>query len=83
MNDRSESAKSIFLEAIEKHVPEQWPAFVEQSCAGNISLKANQVIDVLRQSPLKIDVVRDRDDSHGQNRRPQVEGDDLSSVREN
>src|SRR5438552_16967534 len=39
MNARSESAKSIFLEAIEKHLPEQWPAFVERACGDNPSLK--------------------------------------------
>src|SRR5262249_24463660 len=33
-------AKAIFLEAIEEHVPEQWPAFLEQACAGDARLRA-------------------------------------------
>jgi serine/threonine protein kinase/tetratricopeptide (TPR) repeat protein len=40
MGDRSNPAKSIFLEAIEKHVPERWPAFLAQACAGDLLLCA-------------------------------------------
>jgi hypothetical protein len=40
MSDRSEQAKSIFLEAIEKHMPDQWPAFLEQGCGGDTALRA-------------------------------------------
>src|ERR1700687_249369 len=39
MSDRSEQAKSIFLEALEQ-APEQWPPFLEQACAGDAGLRA-------------------------------------------
>jgi serine/threonine protein kinase/Tfp pilus assembly protein PilF len=40
MSDRSERAKSIFLEALDRHTPEQWPAFVAEACAGDDDLRA-------------------------------------------
>src|SRR5439155_16254615 len=40
MGDPSNQAKSIFLAAIEDHAPEQWPAFLEQACAGDVLLRA-------------------------------------------
>jgi serine/threonine protein kinase/tetratricopeptide (TPR) repeat protein len=40
MPERSNQAKSIFLEAIEEHTPEQWPAFVERACTGDRLLRA-------------------------------------------
>jgi serine/threonine protein kinase/tetratricopeptide (TPR) repeat protein len=40
MGDQSNQAKSIFLAAIDEHTPEQWPAFVEQACAGDVRLRA-------------------------------------------
>jgi serine/threonine protein kinase/tetratricopeptide (TPR) repeat protein len=40
MRERSSQAKAIFLEAIEEHTPEQWPAFVEQTAAGDAQLRA-------------------------------------------
>jgi eukaryotic-like serine/threonine-protein kinase len=40
MGDPSNQAKAIFLEAIEGHGPEQWPAFVERACAGDARLRA-------------------------------------------
>ena len=40
MSDQSNRAKAIFLAAIEEHVPEQWAAFLEQACAGDVLLRA-------------------------------------------
>jgi serine/threonine protein kinase/tetratricopeptide (TPR) repeat protein len=40
MGDPSNQAKAIFLAAIEDHAPEQWPAFLDQACAGNADLRA-------------------------------------------
>src|SRR5438128_3664009 len=40
MSDRSEQAKSIFLEALDEHAPQAWPAFLEQACAGDAVLRA-------------------------------------------
>jgi serine/threonine protein kinase/tetratricopeptide (TPR) repeat protein len=38
---QSNQAKSIFLEAIDEHAPEQWPAFLERACAGDVLLRAD------------------------------------------
>jgi serine/threonine protein kinase len=40
MREQSNQAKSIFLEAIEQHAPERWPAFLDQACAGDVLLRA-------------------------------------------
>ena len=32
-------AKAIFLEAVERHGPEQWPAFLDRACAGRPDLR--------------------------------------------
>src|SRR5262245_42486070 len=34
MNATPQQAKAIFLEAVEKHAPDQWPAFLDQACPG-------------------------------------------------
>jgi hypothetical protein len=47
MGEQPNQAKSIFLEAIEEHAPEQWPAFLEQACAGDVQLRA-EVAKLLR-----------------------------------
>src|SRR5262245_2383450 len=41
MNDRSDQAKSIFLEAIDRIPPEQWPAFLDQACGNDQILRAD------------------------------------------
>jgi WD40 repeat protein/serine/threonine protein kinase len=40
MDDPCKQAKSIFLAALEEHAPEEWPAFVEQACVGDVILRA-------------------------------------------
>jgi serine/threonine protein kinase/tetratricopeptide (TPR) repeat protein len=40
MGEQSNRAKAIFLAALEDHAPEQWPAFLEQACAGDVLLRA-------------------------------------------
>jgi serine/threonine protein kinase len=39
MNVDSNEAKGIFLEAVEQHAPERWPAFLDQACAGRPELR--------------------------------------------
>jgi serine/threonine protein kinase len=39
MADSSNQAKAIFLAAIEDHAPEQWPAFLDRACAGDVRLR--------------------------------------------
>jgi serine/threonine protein kinase/tetratricopeptide (TPR) repeat protein len=40
MGEQSYQAKSIFLAAIDEHSPEEWPALLDQACAGNTQLRA-------------------------------------------
>src|SRR5215831_15822056 len=40
MGEQSNQAKSIFLAAIDEQAPAQWPAFLEQACAGDVVLRA-------------------------------------------
>jgi serine/threonine protein kinase/tetratricopeptide (TPR) repeat protein len=40
MGTPSERAKSVFLEAVEGHRPEEWPAFLDRACAGDGALRA-------------------------------------------
>jgi tetratricopeptide (TPR) repeat protein len=39
MNVDPNQAKVIFLEAVEQHEPDQWPAFLDQVCAGQPELR--------------------------------------------
>ena len=39
MNAEAKSAKAIFLEAVERHAPGQWPAFLDWACAGRPDLR--------------------------------------------
>src|SRR6516225_4937800 len=39
MNVDPNQAKAVFLEAVEKHDPDQWPAFLDQACAGQPELR--------------------------------------------
>jgi serine/threonine protein kinase/tetratricopeptide (TPR) repeat protein len=34
-----QQAKAIFLQAVEQHPPEQWPAFLDQACSGQPELR--------------------------------------------
>jgi serine/threonine protein kinase/tetratricopeptide (TPR) repeat protein len=40
MNPDPNRAKAIFLEAVEQHAPDRWPAFLEQACGGDADLRA-------------------------------------------
>src|SRR5262249_38877786 len=50
MSDHPNQAKAIFLAAIDEHTPEQWPAFLDQTCAGDVPLRA-EVERLLRAQP--------------------------------
>jgi serine/threonine protein kinase/tetratricopeptide (TPR) repeat protein len=62
MSDRMEQAKSIFLEAIDRHAPEQWPAFLEHACGGDGALRAE--VEKLLRAQVEIGSF------HGQSRVP-------------
>lgn len=46
MNSQIDQIKSIFLDAIEKHAPDQWEAFLDDACLGNEKLR-NDVLSLL------------------------------------
>src|SRR5262245_84801 len=48
MNADPNPAKAAFLEAVEKHDPEQWPAFLDRACAGQPELRRR--VEVLLQA---------------------------------
>ena len=39
MNADPNPAKAIFLEAVERHAPDQWPAFLDRACVGQPDLR--------------------------------------------
>ncbi len=39
MNADPNPAKAIFLEAVERHAPDHWPAFLDRACAGRPDLR--------------------------------------------
>src|SRR5262249_22751999 len=39
MNAEPNPAKALFLEAVERHAPERWPAFLDRACAGRPELR--------------------------------------------
>ena len=39
MNLSDESAKAIFLEAVDNHGPQEWPAFLDKACGDNVALR--------------------------------------------
>ena len=47
MNADPNPAKAIFLEAVERHAPDQWPAFLDRACVGQPALRG-QVEALLR-----------------------------------
>jgi hypothetical protein len=48
MNADPNPAKAIFLEAVEKHDPDGWPAFLDRACAGRAELRCR--VEVLLQA---------------------------------
>jgi hypothetical protein len=39
MNANPDPAKAIFLEAVQRHAPDQWPVFLERASAGGPELR--------------------------------------------
>src|SRR5262245_32721743 len=48
MNADPQQAKAIFLQAVEKHDPDHWPAFLDQACAGQPEMRRR--VEVLLQA---------------------------------
>jgi WD40 repeat protein/serine/threonine protein kinase len=39
MNADAQQVRSVFLAAVEKHTPDQWPAYLDEACAGDEDLR--------------------------------------------
>jgi serine/threonine protein kinase len=52
MNPDPYRAKAIFLEAVEEQQPDQWPAFLDQACAGdpNLRRRVEELLQAHRQA---------------------------------
>src|SRR5262245_29575675 len=48
MSELADKAKAIFLDAIEKHAPEQWASYLDEACACDAVLRAR--VDKLLQA---------------------------------
>jgi serine/threonine protein kinase/tetratricopeptide (TPR) repeat protein len=65
MGEQSSQVKAIFLSAIEKHAPDEWPAFLERACGGDALLRAGvekllraqAVLGSFHESPRSTDLV--------------------------
>ncbi len=58
MSTIAQHAKAIFLEAIEKHAPDQWPSFLDAACGDDQELR--QRVEGLLQAHQDKDSMFDR-----------------------
>src|SRR3954470_14804919 len=56
-------AKAIFLEAVERHAPDQWPAFLDRACAGQPDLRGR--VEALLEAHREIGTVQHHDLAEG------------------
>src|SRR5262245_32560279 len=63
MNADSNPAKMIFLEAVEGHAPDQWPAFVEQACTGQSDVRDR--VEELLAAHREVGTARHRESAEG------------------
>src|SRR5262245_18590640 len=56
MNPDLNQIKSLFLEAVEKHTPDQWPAFLDRVCAGQPGLRHG--VEVLLQAHVEVGTIQ-------------------------
>src|SRR5690349_2410009 len=58
MNPDPGPAKAIFLEAVERHAPDQWPAFLDRACAGRPDLRGR--VEALLEAHREVGTAPDR-----------------------
>src|SRR5436190_24067638 len=63
MNADPNPAKSIFLEAVERHTPDQWPAFLDRVCAGQPELRG--CVETLLEAHREVGTAQHRDLAEG------------------
>src|SRR5262249_47443522 len=66
MNPDLHQIKSLFLEAVERHAPDEWPAFLDRACAGQPELRHG--VAVLLQA--HGEVVTAQDSAHADEQQP-------------
>jgi serine/threonine protein kinase/Flp pilus assembly protein TadD len=68
MNADPDPAKAIFLEAVERHAPEQWASFLDRACAGQPELRRR--VEVLLEAHRQVGTLEHGDLAEGANSRP-------------
>jgi WD40 repeat protein/serine/threonine protein kinase len=63
MNADPNPAKAIFLEAVERHAPDQWPAFLDRACAGQPDLRGR--VEALLEAHREVGTARHREPAEG------------------
>ena len=79
MNADPKSAKAIFLEAVERHAPDQWPAFLDRACAGQPDLRGQ--VEALLEAHREVGTAEHREPAEGADPGP-VATVDVPPVRE-
>ena len=64
MSADPQQAKAIFLEAVEKHDPQEWPAFLNQACANQPELRRR--VEMLLEAHRQADTAANRADEPSQ-----------------
>src|SRR5262249_45378529 len=63
MNADPNPAKAIFLEAVERHAPDQWPAFLDQACAGQPAMRGR--VEALLEAHREVGTAQHRELAEG------------------
>jgi serine/threonine protein kinase len=79
MNADPNPAKAIFLEAVERHAPDQWPAFLDRACAGQPDLRSS--VEALLAAHREVGTAEHREPAEGTDPGPVITLD-LAPVRE-
>src|SRR5262245_19798859 len=79
MNADPNPAKAIFLEAVERHAPDQWPAFLDRACAGQPELRGR--VEALLEAHRQVGTAEHREPAEGAEPGPVVTVD-VPPVRE-
>src|SRR3954470_13436664 len=68
MNADPNPAKALFLEGVERYTPDQWPAFLDQACAGRPELRGQ--VEALLEAHRAVGTARHREVAGGANAGP-------------
>jgi serine/threonine protein kinase/Flp pilus assembly protein TadD len=74
MNADPNPAKAIFLTAVERHAPEQWPAFLDRACAGQRELRGR--VEALLEAHREVGTAEHREPAEGADAAPVVTVDE-------